>query len=157
MTRFVQSVSFVLVGAIGFGLAVYLLAPPTMIEERASPYDFDKTVATIVDNAEAAGWVVSKVYDFRKALLERERADVGRVKVIELCHPGYASRILGGDTGKRVAPMMPRAVGVYEKSDGRTYVATMNLGLFSRLFDEPIGGTLAQVAADDARLMAFLR
>jgi uncharacterized protein (DUF302 family) len=156
MTRSIKRYSALLIGLVLIGYGAYLMAPRAMIAERASPYGFDQTIETIVGNARDAGWVVSKIYDFQKALMERGQADVGRVKVIELCHPGHASHILGGDAGKRVAPMMPCAVGVYEKSDGRTYVATMNLSFFSRLFPAPIGDTLGLVAAEDARMMAFL-
>ena len=39
--------------------------------------------------------------------------------------------------------MMPCSIGVYEKSDGKTYISTMNAGLLGRMF----GGVVAEVMA----------
>ncbi len=56
-----------------------------------------------------------------------------------------------------VSLMMPCTISIYEKSDGQTYVATMNAGLMGRLF----GGTVARVMAgsvapETAKFTSFL-
>ena len=156
MMRFIKVFFYITVGAIGFALFTYLIAPKAMIEERVSPYNFDTTVETIVENVKQAGWEVPKIYDFQQSLLQHEQTDVGRINVIEICYPIYASQILSTDTGKSITPMMPCAVGVYEKNDGHTYVASMNVGLMAKLFGDPIAGPMGQVAAEDEKVMAFL-
>jgi uncharacterized protein (DUF302 family) len=52
--------------------------------------------------------------------------------------------------------MMPCSVSIYEKSDGTTYVATMNLELFSKLFSGDAGKILAMVAEEDSNILAFM-
>lgn len=126
-----------------------------MIEEQRSPYDFDTTITTIIANAEARGWEVPKVFDFQKSLLVRGQPDPGRMSVIKLCSPEFASRMFADDDTKFVSVMAPCSVSVYEKADGGTYVAAMNMGLMAKLMGDDVGPVLADIAADDARILAF--
>lgn len=128
-----------------------------MVHENESPYDFDKTVELIQANAKAQGWVVPKVYDFQQSLIKNKQPDPGKVKIIKVCHPDYAGALLLEDDSKFVAAMMPCSIAVYEKSDGKVYVSTMNMGLMSKMFTGVIGDTLAKVARDDAKTLEFLK
>ena len=74
-----------------------------MFHEQKSPYDFDKTVATIQANAKAQGWVVPKVYDFQKSLLKANQPDPGKITVLKLCHPEIAAKMLAKDDTKFVS------------------------------------------------------
>jgi|SaaInl4_200m_RNA_FD_contig_31_966888_length_415_multi_8_in_0_out_0_1 hypothetical protein len=51
---------------------------------------------------------------------------------------------------------MPCSVSVYEKSDGMTYVYSMNMKIMSTLFGSSIGDVLGQVADDDKIILNFL-
>jgi len=127
-----------------------------MIHENQSPHPFDVTVSTIVENAKTHGWLVPKTYDFQKSMLRHDQPDPGRVTVIKLCHPAIASSILSDDECKYASAMMPCSISVYEKGDGRTYVASMNMGLMSSMFGGTIGDTLGRVAEEDAEILRFL-
>ena len=54
--------------------------------------------------------------------------------------------------------MMPCTVSVYQKSDGKAYIETMNAGLLGKMFDgvvaEVMGGA---VAADQQSFIAFAK
>ncbi len=128
-----------------------------MVHESESPFGFDKTVTAIMDNIEAAGWSSPKVYDMQKMLLEKGQRDVGRMKVVKLCNPDYAASLLAADDSKFVGVMMPCSFAVYEKSDGKTYVSTMNMKLMSYLFAGNIGDLLGKVAAADDEILGFLQ
>ena len=56
-----------------------------------------------------------------------------RVKIVTLCNPHYANRILLEDRDKVVATMMPLGIGVYETSDGHVFISEMNIGLMGRI------------------------
>lgn len=128
-----------------------------MIDERKSPYGFNETLATIQENAKTQGWLVPKVYDFQRSLLLHNQPDPGRIVVLKICHPAYAAKMLAVDDNKYVSVMMPCTVSVYEKQDGNTYVATMNMGLMSKVMGSDIGKTLAVVAEEDKQILAFLQ
>ena len=127
-----------------------------MVHEKQSPYDFDKTVALVQDNAKAKGWIVPKVYDFQASMKKHKQPDPGKIKVVKLCQPEYAGKMLSQDDTKFVAAMMPCSIGIYEKSDGKVYVSSMNMRLMSKMFGGVVGDTLALVAADDTEILEFL-
>ncbi|MEN8170793.1 MAG: DUF302 domain-containing protein [Pseudomonadota bacterium] len=89
-------------------------------------------------------------------MLKNNQPDPGRIKVLKLCHPSIASKMLTPDDSKYVGAMMPCSVAVYEKSDGSTYVSSMNMGLMATMFGGEIGDTLNQVADEDAIILRFL-
>lgn len=126
-----------------------------MMNEEKSPFDFDKTVTTIVENAKANQWLVPKVYDFQAALIARGQADPGKIKIIKLCRPEYAAKMLSDEDSRYVSVMMPCSVSVYEKSDG-VYVSSMNMSLMSKVMGGHVGEILADVAADDKVILDFL-
>jgi uncharacterized protein (DUF302 family) len=125
------------------------------IHEQRSPYDFDTTVAKVVENAQARGWVVPQAFDFQKSLLAHRQPDPGRMKVIKLCSPELASRMFADDDSKFVSVMAPCSISVYEKSDGRTYLAAMDMALMSKLIGGNVGPVLADIAAEDAAIIGF--
>lgn len=127
-----------------------------MFHEKQSPYDFDKTVELIQANAEAEGWIIPKTYDFQASMLKYNQPDPGKIKVLKLCQAEYASKMLSQDDSKYVAAMMPCSIAVYEKSDGKVYVSSMNMGLMSKMFSGVVSDTLAKVANDDAKILNFL-
>ena len=146
----------------GFVLGVIIVlfvmkmaAPGMMVHEAKRPYDFNTTVDTVIANAKSEGWTVPKTYNFQKSIRDAGSGDVGRIKVIEMCQPEYASGLLGADDTKFVAVMMPCAVAVYEKSDGGTYVASMNVGIMGKVFGGAVDQTMSKVAADDKKILGF--
>ena len=140
------------------GIATWLMPQQVvglMINESPSPHDMATTLARIEKNAKEMGWQVAKTYDFRESIRKHIGKDVGPVKVMEMCQPGYATRMLSKDLNKRLAVMMPCAIAVYDKADGKTYVASMNMELMSQVFPGDVGEVLGAVARDDARILGF--
>ena len=152
-----------IIGAFFAGIIVTILimkamAPGMMIHEKQSPYDFEKTFQTILEKTkEVGGWKVPKQYDFQKTILKHGAGDIGKVKVIELCQPHYAHGLLKEDKDKYVAVMMPCAIAIYEKSDGKTYVASMNVGMMGKIFGGGVDKAMSKVAADDKKILSFLK
>lgn len=129
---------------------------PMMIQERQSPYDFDKTLETIEQNAEEQGWILAHRFDFQKSLTAHDQPDPGRLVVLKLCQPEIATRMFGQDHTKYVSVMAPCSMAVYEKADGRTYVSAMRMGLMGRLMGGEIAPVMADIAADDEAMLSFL-
>jgi uncharacterized protein (DUF302 family) len=130
---------------------------PAMIDERQSPLSFEATIERITTNARALGWEVPRSFDFQKALTSRGRPDPGRMTVLKLCSPDFATRMFASDDSKYVSVMAPCSIAVYEKSDGRTYVSTMNMKLMSKLMGADVGPVLGDIAAEDEAILAFIR
>ena len=63
-------VKALLVGITSVSLLAGCSVGSLMMEEKSSPYGFEQTVSTIMDNAKSRGWVTPKVYDFQKTMLK---------------------------------------------------------------------------------------
>ncbi|MEQ8222536.1 MAG: DUF302 domain-containing protein [Candidatus Eremiobacterota bacterium] len=110
-----------------------------MIIEKVSPYGLEETVQKIVDNAKAEKWIVSDVKDLAKSIEKHGGEKLLPVKLIELCNPEYAGKILKDDASRYASVMMPCTISVYEKSDGKTYVSFVNTTLIGQMFPGTVG------------------
>ncbi len=97
-----------------------------MFFESKSKYAFDETVEKLSNIIVEAGWRVTHTHDLKETM-RKNGFDVLPAKVIELCNPGYAYRILSADELRIYGNMMPCRISVHEKADGKTYV-TNELG-----------------------------
>jgi uncharacterized protein (DUF302 family) len=147
-----------LAGVVVLGAVAWKMMPGLMLNETVSPYSLEETVDRIQKNAVEAGWVVSGLVKLEASIARHGGADVPRTWLINLCQANHASRILADDADRVVSVMMPCTISVYEKSDGKTYIASMNAGLLGRMF----GGTVAEVmgrevAAEQKGFIFFAR
>ena len=135
----------IIIGFLLMGIIVWIAMPPMMINVHKSQYGFDETVAAVEKAVTAQqGWKVSKVFNIQKNIIDAGHQDMTRVKIVTLCNPHYANRILSDDKDKVVTTMMPLGIGVYETKDGSIYMSEMNVGLMGMMF----GGTIAEVMGD---------
>ncbi len=116
--------------------------PSLMIESR-SRFDFDETVEMLSKTILAKGWKIPVTHDLQETMM-RNGKEVLPVKVIELCNPDLAFRILSRDEFREVSPMLPCRIAVYEKADGNTYVARMNAPAFAGMIGGDAGDTISE-------------
>jgi uncharacterized protein (DUF302 family) len=131
-------------------------APALMLIEHESPFSVEKTVEMIRGNAINGDWVVPGVSPIHKSIKKHGGGELPPVMLVNICQPGYAYDILKEDDNKIVSVFMPCTISVYEKSDGKAYIGTMNAALLGRMF----GGTVAEimgkkVAADQRKFIAL--
>ena len=119
-----------------------VLMPRMMIQEMPSPWGYEETLAKIQNNVTNGGWKVSAVMKLDQSLA-KEGKTVLPAASLKICQPDYAETVLKADEARFLSVMMPCSIGVYEKSDGKTYISTMNAGLLGRMF----GGVVAEVMA----------
>lgn len=134
-----------LAGAITFMLIAWTMAPKMMLNERLSPYGTEKTVQTIQANAIKHGWVASDVISLHTSIKKYGGYELEPVYLVNLCNATHAYNILKKDKQKIISVMMPCTISVYEKSDGKTYIGTMNASLMGKMF----GGDVAQIFGKD--------
>ena len=128
-------------GAISLSVVGWLMMPGLMLKEHQSPFGVEETVEKIKQNAVTDGWVVSGVTPLNDSVKKHGGGDLPPVMLINLCEAHHAFNILKEDKNKIVSVMMPCTISVYQKTDGKTYIGTMNAGLLGKMF----GGTVAKV------------
>jgi uncharacterized protein (DUF302 family) len=98
-----------------------------IVIEHPSRFGFDKTVETIVADAEKREWKVPAIHDLQQSLAKSGKS-VRPVKVIEICKPKYSGQMLELSDERIISVMMPCRISVYEKEDGKIYVSLINAG-----------------------------
>ena len=111
-----------------------------MFFENRSRYGFEETVQRLADVALEKGWKVIQTLDLQETMRKNGK-EVLPVKVVELCKPDYAYRLLSEDILRIYANMMPCRIAVYQKAGGETYLSRLNVGMFA----EEIGGVMQEV------------
>lgn len=115
----------------------------TMFFENKSRYGFDETVEHLSEISIERGWKVIQILDLQETMRKNGK-EVLPVKVMELCKPDYAYRLLSDDPLRIYANMMPCRISVYLKDDGQTYVSRMNAAAFAA----QLGGVMQEVMSD---------
>jgi uncharacterized protein (DUF302 family) len=95
------------------------------ITEKASRYNFDETVDLLRSGAETDGWSVPAIHDLQLSLAKAGK-HIRPVKVIEICKPAYSGQMLELSHERIISVMMPCRISVYEKEDGKVYIALLN-------------------------------
>lgn len=165
MKRLVAAFAVFLVAGIGFLLGGPALAdnqqasPPPfkMLVEVESPLGFDATLERIEANAKDLGWKVPKKWkvNFRKNMKKITDTDIGPNQVLKMCEPFAAAKLLVKDEYKQLAAMMPCTIAVYEKSDGKVYVAMMNLQVMGMMYGGDVKDMAEELAPQMDQMLKF--
>lgn len=109
----------------------------SLIQERVSHLPFDEVVTKIQKTSERfPAWTVQSAGCTLPA-----SGDGTRMHTFRLCHRTYAGDLIMQEADRKVSCTLPCTFSVYEKKDGKTYLARMNVSLLGRL----LGGAPAQV------------
>jgi uncharacterized protein (DUF302 family) len=151
MRTFFVFVLGLVLGALAVAGGVLWKGSSLAVNEVESPSTVDETVARLTKAAEAEGWKVLGVRKLHESIKQGTGLDVRPVHVVELCHPAHAGKILKEDAARPVSVFMPCSIAVYEKTDGKVYVASTNATLLGRVFGgvvaEVMGGPVAEAQA----------
>lgn len=118
----------------------------SLIIEQSSKFSFAETVDLLVKEATRMEWNVPAVHDLQQSLAKSGKA-VKPVRVIEICKPAFSGKMLELSDERIISVMMPCRISVYEKADGKTYIALINAGSMAK----ELPGNIASVmkAASD--------
>jgi uncharacterized protein (DUF302 family) len=131
--------------------------PATMLIERPSPLGFEETLERIEENAREMGWKVPEKWkvDFQRNFKKITDTDIGPNRVLKMCEPFAAAKLLVKDEYKQLAAMMPCTIAVYQKSDGKTYIAMMNLDAMAQMYGGDVKDMAAELAPQMERMLDF--
>jgi len=96
------------------------------IIEQLSPYDVATTVEKLIEAASKKDWQNPAIHDLQQSLAKSGK-EVRAVQVIEICKPEFSGKMLEKSDERIVSVLMPCRISVYEKEDGKTYVALINM------------------------------
>lgn len=114
-----------------------------MFIENQSKYDFDETIEKLEILFKEGKWGVKANHNLKEMLSEKG-FEVPETKVMEVCKPPFANRMLSKNDLRIYSNMMPCRLSVYKKDDGKTYVSRMN----NEMFGQMIGGEVEEIIGD---------
>jgi uncharacterized protein (DUF302 family) len=97
-----------------------------LIIEKVSPFNVPVTVEKLIDAAHQKGWQNPAVHNLQESLAKSGK-EVRPVQVVEICKPEYSGRLLEQNDERVVSILMPYRISVYEKEDGKTYLALLDM------------------------------
>jgi len=109
-----------------------------IIIEHVSPFNVETTVEKLVAAAALKEWQNPAVHNLQQSLAKAGK-EVRPVQVIEICKPEFSGKMLEKSDERIVSVMMPCRISVYQKEDGKAYVALLNA-------NEMINGMPASIA-----------
>lgn len=117
------------------------------IFEKESLFGFNETVELLLNAASDREWNNPATHDLQNSLAKAGKA-ILPVTVIEVCKPEYSGQMLELSDERIISVMMPCRISVYEKANGKTYVATVNYKLFTTGQSEVIRDVMMEAAND---------
>ena len=157
MSNLIKTGGGIIIGIILTAIVGWNVMPSMMINESASPYGVDETVERIKSNAIAKGWVIPSVQPLHKSIKKHGGGDIPPVMLVNLCQANHAFNILKNDKDRKISVFMPCTMSVYEKSDGKTYIGTMNVGLLGKMFGGNVAEVMVEVATDQQSFISFTK
>jgi uncharacterized protein (DUF302 family) len=97
-----------------------------LIIEKVSPFSVPVTVEKLIEAAHQKGWQNPAVHNLQESLAKSGK-HVRPVQVVEICKPEYSGRMLEQNDERVVSILMPYRISVYEKEDGKTYLAILDM------------------------------
>ncbi len=97
-----------------------------LIIEQVSPFNVPVTVEKLIEAAAEKEWQNPAVHNLQQSLARSGR-EVLPVQVVEICKPAYSGVMLEKNDERIVSILMPCRISVYEKEDGKTYVALLDM------------------------------
>jgi uncharacterized protein (DUF302 family) len=97
-----------------------------LIIEQVSPFGVAATVEKLIDAATKKDWQNPAVHNLQQSLAKSGK-EVRPVQVVEICKTDYSGKMLEKNHERISSILMPCRISVYEKEDGKTYVALLNM------------------------------
>ena len=97
-----------------------------VIVEQVSPFDVPTTVEKLIAAATKKDWQNPAVHNLQQSLAKSGK-EVRPVQVIEICKPEFSGKMLERNDERIISILMPCRISVYEKENGKTYVALLKM------------------------------
>lgn len=142
----------ILVGTLTVLASLWLFMPSMMISVHESRFaTVEETVSALQQAITSHGWSSPMVRNMNEAMSKGGFPCNRTVRLVELCKAEYAQKVL--ETNPEVSTLMPCAWGIYSGSDGKIYIAGMNMGLMGKMFGGKISEVMGSAVAQEEHSM----
>lgn len=122
------------------------------IVEQESPFDVPTTVEKIVEAAKNREWQNPATHDLQQSLAKSGKT-VRPVQVVEICKPDFSGLMLERNHERIFSVMMPCRISVYEKEDGKTYIALLDTSSMSAGMPDAVAMAMTAASKDSFEIV----
>ncbi|MDL2281803.1 DUF302 domain-containing protein [Parabacteroides sp. OttesenSCG-928-G06] len=131
-----------------------LLSDNQMFLENESKFSYEETVRLLSEHIVDINWKISAIHDLQ-ATLKKSGKEILPIQIFELCNPVYSGQLLDTDMLRIYSPMMPCRLSVYEKNNGKTYIARMNSESMASMVGGKVEEVMAKAFSDIEEVLAY--
>lgn len=131
-----------------------VFSPNQLFWENESKFSYEETVILLSEHILNIDWKISAIHDLQ-ATLKKNGKEVLPIKIFELCNPVYSGQLLDMDTLRIYSPIMPCRLSVYEKNDGKVYIARMDSATMAAMVGGKVEEVMAKAFADIEKVLEY--
>ncbi|NDV80142.1 DUF302 domain-containing protein [Dysgonomonas sp. 511] len=131
-----------------------VFSPNQLFLENESKFSYEETVILLSEHILNIDWKISAIHDLQ-ATLKKNGKEVLPIKIFELCNPVYSGQLLDMDTLRIYSPIMPCRLSVYEKNDGKVYIARMDSATMAAMVGGKVEEVMAKAFADIEKVLEY--
>ncbi len=156
MQKALSFVGGVIVGVGGLGFAGMKVFQTQMVKEIESPKGFEETceaIERVIPEFANEGWGFPfDKWNFYEVFEKRniDVPDIKKLMVYFICNAELSAKVI--NVNSAMAGIMPCSWAVMEKSNGKVYIAKMNIGLMSKIFTGTIKEIMERVEETEKRM-----
>jgi uncharacterized protein (DUF302 family) len=122
------------------------------IVEQESPFDVQTTVDKIIEEAKRKDWQNPATHNLQQSLAKSGK-EVRPVQVVEICKPDFSGRMLDKNDERIFSVMMPCRISVYEKDDGKAYIALLDTSVMSAGMPEAVVNAMTSASNESFEIV----
>jgi uncharacterized protein (DUF302 family) len=123
-----------------------------LIIEQVSPFNVEITIKKLLASAIQKEWQNPAIHNLQQSLAKSGKV-VRPVQVIEICKPEFSGKMLEKNHERIVSVMMPCRISVYEKDDGKAYVALINSSEMLKDMPDTIAAVMKEAADETIEIV----
>jgi uncharacterized protein (DUF302 family) len=121
--------------------------------EKVSPFDVPTTVEKLIAEATRREWGNPANHNLQNSLAKSGKT-VRPIQVVEICKPEYSGRMLELSDERIFSILMPCRISVYEKADGKTYIALMDTSGMATGMPEAVVEAMTAATSESFEIVA---
>lgn len=124
----------------------------SFIIEQQSPFDVQTTIERLAKAANEKEWQNPATHNLQQSLAKSGKT-VKPIQVIELCKPKFSGALLEKNHERIASIMMPCRISVYEKDDGKTYIALLDTSAMAANMPASIAEVMSSAAEEISEIV----
>jgi len=115
---------------------------PNPVKVVQSQKSFPETLNAFKKEVRKAGWGIVNINNMA-GMLSKRGFTLHPVVILDVCSGKYSAQILSKDDYRPISAFMPCRVSIYQTSEGKVFMARMNIGAFTNMMPPEVAKVMS--------------